>query len=401
MMGPWIEKYIPKSTKEIVGQDRAISELRNFVVNFAKQKKKAALVYGPIGCGKSSAVYALASELNYELLEVNASDTRNAEAINSIIKNALSQRSFFFKGKIILIDEIDGLSGRQDFGGVGAIANLIADANFPIVMVANDPFEQKFSSLRTKSLMIEFSKLTPQDVSGALKNICEKEKIFCDEEALRSLARRVDGDLRAAVNDLQTLAYDGKLTKDRIEDLTEREREESITNALLKVFKTTDLGVAMSSFERVDEDPDKIILWLDENIPQEYEKREEIARAYHFLSEADIFSRRIKKRQDWRFLVYINSFLSAGVASAKTKKYDKLVKYKQTSRILKIWMANQKYAKRKAVAEKIGFATHSSSREAMKSISYFQSIFKRNKKVAETISEELGLSDDEREWMEK
>ncbi|MEK0337652.1 MAG: AAA family ATPase, partial [Nitrosopumilus sp.] len=124
-MQPFTIKYQPKKTNEIIGQDTAIKNLKNFVVNFKRQKKNAALLYGPSGVGKTISVHALANELNLEILEVNASDLRNAEQINSLVGSAVAQMSLFSKGKIILVDEIDGLSGMKDRGGLLAITKLI------------------------------------------------------------------------------------------------------------------------------------------------------------------------------------------------------------------------------------------------------------------------------------
>ena len=117
-MQPFTIKYKPKKPSEIIGQDAAIKKLKDFVVNFKRQKKNAALIYGPSGVGKTISAHVLANELNLEILEVNASDVRNANEINSLLGSAVSQMSLFSKGKLILVDEIDGLSGNKDRGGL-------------------------------------------------------------------------------------------------------------------------------------------------------------------------------------------------------------------------------------------------------------------------------------------
>ena len=88
-MQPFTLKYQPKKTSEIIGQDVAIKKLKEFVVNFKRHSKNAALVYGPSGVGKTISVHALANELDLEILEVNASDVRNSEQINSMIGSAV------------------------------------------------------------------------------------------------------------------------------------------------------------------------------------------------------------------------------------------------------------------------------------------------------------------------
>ena len=158
-MQPLINKNLPKTTKEIVGQDNVVKQLKNFIINFKNEKKNSALIYGPSGTGKTCSVYAIANELGLEVIEVNASDFRNAEQINQKVGNAIKQQSLFAKGKIILVDEIDGLSGHEDRGGIQAITKLIEDSAYAIILTATNPFDNKFSSLRSKSNLIEFKQL--------------------------------------------------------------------------------------------------------------------------------------------------------------------------------------------------------------------------------------------------
>ncbi|MBN1544937.1 replication factor C large subunit [Candidatus Woesearchaeota archaeon] len=401
---PWTQQHSPKKIKDIAGQDKAIAELKRFVVNFRKEKKKAAIIHGPTGSGKTCAVYAIANELGLEIVELNASDFRNAEGISSIVGNASRQMSLFFKGKIILVDEIDGVSGTQDRGGIPELARMIEGTAFPIVMTANDPFDKKFSDLRKRAAMIEFSPLQYTDVFEALKRIAALEKIKYEEDALKSIARRVGGDARAAVNDLQMLSSGGTLTKNDLNALSDREKTEEISTALTKVFKTTDPAIARQSFDTVSEDLKECMLWVDENLPKEYEKPADLARAYDFVSKADIMNRRIMRWQHWRFLVYINDYLSAGVAVSKDEKYRKIVDYGQTQRLLKIYIANRKYQKRLAICEKIAAATHSSKKEVVKdTYPYIKEIFRKGKdrEMISAIADKLDLDSEEIDYLRR
>ncbi|MEM4336776.1 MAG: replication factor C large subunit [Candidatus Woesearchaeota archaeon] len=395
----WTKKYQPKKISEVVGQQEAVFKIKDFVLNFNKQKKRALFIYGPVGCGKTSAVQAVANELNYELLEINASDTRNSETIEMLVGNAIRQKSFFYKGKIILVDEVDGISGVEDRGGIATLSKLVKETNFPIIIIGGDAYDQKFSELRKNTLLLEFKKLETKDILLILKNIAENEKIVTKEEYLRIIARRVDGDARAAITDLQTIAYDRKITEEEINALSYREKEESMQNALIKIFKNSDLKIALSAFERVGESQDKLIYWVDENLPYEYKNIKDLSSAYYYLSKADIFQSRILKRQDWRFLVYINALITGGVVVSKTQKNKEIMDYKQTTRFLKMWLANQKYSKRKAIASKIAEKTHTSTSETIKNFWYFQIIFQKNKKMANAIAEEIGLDKEEVEWL--
>ena len=402
-MHPFTFKYQPKTAKEIIGQDSGIKKLRDFVVNFKRQKKNAALLYGPSGTGKTISAYAIAKELNLEILEVNASDVRNADQINSLLGSAIGQMSLFSKGKLILVDEIDGLSGTKDRGGLQAITKLIEKSSFPIILTATNPWDYKFNNLKRRAEMIEFIPLDYLSIFEILKNICSKEKIRYEEEILKGLARRAGNDARAAINDLQTLSMEAKeLTKESLEELGERNKLDSMLNALVKIFKSTDPKVAITAFDTVEENLDQQLLWIDENLPREYTNPEDLAKAYDKLSKADVFNRRIKRWQHWRFLVYINALITAGIAVSKKEKYRHFVQYKPTGRLLKLWWAKQKAMKKKAIAEKIGEKTHTSTKQALKNtLPYMQIVFRKNKSFREQLTEELDLSMEEVEWLRK
>jgi len=353
MAKPWVAKHTPKQGKDIP-QPEQMDKLRDFLTDFKKQKKKAALLYGPTGTCKTSAVIALAKELGLELIEVNASDSRNKDSINEKIGNALKQQSLFFSGKIILVDEVDGVSGTKDRGGIPALVSLIANAAFPVVMTSNDPWDKKFNSLRTKSLMIEFPALSHIAIFEVLKEICLQEGIEYEELSLKSLARRSGGDLRAAINDLEIVSCIAKkVDKNSIEAFGDRDKLEAIHNALIKILKNSDPAIAVKALDNVNMNFDEALLWIDHNTAKEYKKPADLARAYDAISRADVYRGRIRRWQYWRFLVYVNALLTAGVAVAKDEKYPGMIQYVRTTRLLKIWQANMKYAKRKAIAQKL------------------------------------------------
>lgn len=401
-LSPWIITYIPKTLAEVKGQDEATSQIRDFVVNFKNQKKKALLLHGPSGSGKTASAHAIAKELGLEIIEVNASDIRNKDQIIKRVGSAVNQMSLFSKGKIILLDEVDGLSGTKDRGGIPAIINIIKKSSFPILLTAMNPWGNKFSSLRSKTRMVQFLPISHKDVAVVLERICRTENVKAEDGTLTTLGRRCAGDLRAAINDLQTVfMQSGTITREAIEELGGRNQTETIIEALRKIFKTTDPAIAITALDNVEEDLDTAMLWIDENMPKEYEKPADLARAYDMLSKANIFSRRIRRWQHWRFMIYINAMISAGVAVAKDEKYKKFVEYKPTGRILKMWWAKQKSLKKKSIAEKIARHTHASSKSVLKNIDYFKLIFKNDKIMADSIAEEIDLDKEEITWLKK
>lgn len=401
-MEPWTTKYAPKKSSEIKGQEKALKELESFLSNYKKQTRKAALLHGPIGTGKTSIVHAIANEKGYELLEINASDFRSKNMVEQVVGQSSKQQSLFFKPKLILFDEIDGLSGTKDRGGVAALAKIIDKTSHPIIMTANDAWDRKLKPVRNNSLLIELQPLEPGDIAEILGSICKKEKIKYQPEALKTLARRTSGDARSAINDAQIIAQrEGEIKKEKLDLLGERKKTEKVTDALLKIFKTTDPLVAMQALDNIEENMDEFMLWLDENLPKEYEKPEDVAKAYDRLSKADVYRGRIRRQQYWRFLVYMRALLSAGIATSKKEKYKKMIEYKATTRIFKLWRAKQSNAKKKEIASKMAKATHTSQKQAFKEMPYYQQMFKNDKDFREQLIEEIDLGKEEVAWLNK
>lgn len=398
-MQSWIDRYVPNSLKDVQGQDKAVLQLKEFVINFKKQSKKALLLHGPSGCGKTASVIALARELDLELLEFNASDIRNKSRIEDVVGSSLKQMSLFAKSKVILLDEIDGLSGNKDRGGAAAVASLLNGSRFPVILTANDAYKQSLSSLRKKCEVVQMDALNYLSVAKVLTKICEKEKISFDDTTIKTLARRSGGDLRGAINDLQTSCLiKSELTKEKVDELSERMKLESMPSALIKVLKVTDPEVARKAFDNVKEDLDESMLWLEENLPKEYEGKD-LARAFDCLSRADVFKGRIRRWQYWRFMVYINDLMTAGVAVSKDNKYKKFISYTPTKRIFKLWRAKQSNAKRNSIAEKVAAKTHSSIKDTVKNTIPYIKQMSKSKDFLTSFEQEFDLSKEETAWL--
>jgi len=396
MEKPWVIEYKPKTLSEVKGQENAVIQIKKFLSDFKKQKKKALLLHGPTGSGKTSSAVASAKELGYEILEVNASDYRNKNHIEQIVGSYIKQQSLFFTKKMVLIDEVDGLSGNSDRGGISALVPLIKDSTIPVIITANDAWTSNLKALRTSCTLVQFDKLKVDDIYNHLKEICDKNSIKYEEIALRSLSRKADGDLRGAINDLETISRQNKtIKKEHVEETSERDLKESILNGLVKIFKNSDAKIALSVTDNINEDLDEFIMWIDENLPKEYTAKD-LERAYNWLSKADVYRGRIRKQQHWRFLAYVNILATAGIAVSKTQKYKQFVSYKRSERILKIWISNQALAKKKSIAEKLAKKTHCSKKIANKNLPYLYPILTRPEAI-----KELELQDEEIEYIKK
>jgi replication factor C large subunit len=398
-MVPWTLKYQPDSLSNIIGQDRAVAQIRNFLENFKTGKKSALILNGPPGCGKTSSAVAVAGELGYELFEVNASDRRNKGSVEEVIGNALKQQSLFAQNKLILIDEVDGLSGTQDRGGVSALVKVMDKSVYPLILTANNAYLDKLKSLVKKCELVNMTLLSNDSVVEILKKICDAEQVEYEVQTLYTISRKAQGDLRGAINDLELVSrYTQKVEKDNVIELSEREKKVSLMNALVNVLKNKDLEIARHAFDNIDENFDDVFMWLDENLPYEYSGRE-LAQGYDALSKASVFKGRIMKQQYWRFLVYMNAFMSAGIAISKKESKKKFISYKRNSRPLTMWIMGNKYAKRKKIAEKLAKHTHSSTKTAIDNLFYLKKMFEL--RDCDKIIHELKLDSEEVAWLRK
>ncbi len=398
----FVIKYRPKNLEEYVNQAQAVEKFKDYVFNFkTKYKGKAAFFWGPPGVGKTALVYAFANTYKYEVIEVNASDDRNYKTIKELFHTASQTVSLFGKGKIFVFDEVDGIS-PVDKGAVNTILQIIKESKFPIVLIANDPWDPKLRELRNNSIMIEFKKLTTTDIYKVLKRICERENLNCEDKALKQLALQAKGDLRSALNDLEALASRGSVTLKDLEALGQREREISVFEALAYIFKAEKISQAVKAASEVDLDPDLLFLWIDENIPIEYTKKEDIFRAYQALSRADIYKARIMRRQNWSFLSYYTFMMSAGVAAAKDKKYSKFTRYQRPTLFQKLEQIRQKREIIKKLMKQIKEITNIPKQEISEFIlPIIINLYKKDKEKALKFAKIFGLNKNEVEVLVK
>lgn len=382
-----VEKYRALKYEDIVGQEKAIEEVKHFLREFPK--RRGLILYGPAGTGKTSLAIATAKENNFEILELNASDLRNRVKLEQIVKPATEQRSLFKRGKIILMDEADGITGT-DIGGIPEIIRLIGTTRYPIIMTCNDVWQTKLAPLRAKCKLVEMKALSTLVILEMLKKISEKEGINKNITFLSQIAMKSQGDLRAAINDLQSYAYEHSLLVD-VED--KRDVEESIFNILRKLFKEREPFLDL--FDNTKLSLDEIFLWIEENIPREY-KNEALAKAYYSLGSADVFRGRIYREQYWRFLIYQNIFQAAGISFAKKIPNQNFTKYETPKRILKIWLNNQKTEKKKTIAKKYARLVHCSLKRVMRDFDLLRPVLKKP-----LVQQQLKLSEEEIDFLAK
>jgi len=386
----FIEKYRPKKTEELLTKKN--TEIVLSAVKAWKKGSKPLLLYGPTGTGKTATAQVIAQELGYELIELNASEDRTGDAIKEKALSAATQRSLFGTKKIILLDEIDGLYGRTDRGAMPAVAELFEKTIYPVILTAEDAYDQRLRPIRDKCALVQYTKTNYKSVSNLLEGILKEEGIEAEKETLDAIALRSGGDIRAALIDTETATKGRKrLEKKDLDVLSARDSTIKIHDTLKVIFKTMSIGPALDVARNTESTPDEVMLWVAQNLPLEYEG-EDLAKAYSMLSRADVFRGRIMKRQHWRFLAYQSQLQTAGVALAKKEKNGKFVQYQMPDILFRMGMSRDARAVRESVAGKIGALLHSSKNRVKNAdMGYIRQIFANDTAQAKKISKECGL----------
>jgi replication factor C large subunit len=365
---PWVEKYRPRKLSEVVNQEEAKKALLDWINSWEKGKpsKKAVLLAGPPGIGKTTLAYALANERGYEVLELNASDVRTGERIRQVIGSSMKMGSLFgFRGRIILFDEVDGLNVREDRGGLAAIVELIRESTWPIITTANNPWDPKFRELREEAEVIQLKPLSVDDIVTILRRICNNEGIKCEEDALRLIAEASGGDVRAAINDLQAVA-EGKrvLTKDDVA-ITERAHQYDMFKILDRVFHARRFDEARSVTFLPSFDWENYYPWALDNVPTVYAKSPEaLSDALDNLSLSDVIRGRIMKTQGWELMPYMLELATAGIALVRNKPpLARFIRLSFPERIRLLAKTKEARQLRDALVNRLRVELHASSSE--------------------------------------
>jgi len=388
---PFVQKYVPKSIKEILSQEDAINAFLKWISKW-KPGGKALLFHGPPGVGKTALIHAWTNEKNLEFIELNASDWRSASQIQEVLGQSMKQMPLFKKSKIFLVDEIDGIAGREDLGGVGAIIKIIKETRFPVVLIANKPYDPRLRSLRQYCQLLEFNKIPVFDIEKKLNEICTKEKIKIDKEVLRMLAKRSRGDLRSAMHDLETLSQGKKEIKlENLEVLGFREREGNIFETIRNIFKTNNALAARLAINNSDKDPDEIFWWIENNIANEFEDPEEIAKAFDALSMADIFKKRISSNQNYSLKAYMIDLMTAGVTTSKKNVYRKFTRYQYPSNIILLGRTKEARGELKESLAMMTQVLHCSSKKIKSEFLPYFKIISKNRNFKKYLQQEFSM----------
>ena len=293
----WSEKYRPASLEEMVGNREGRAKFQLWLKKW-KPGSKAALLVGPPGTGKTTTVHLVAKEMGLPLVELNASDSRTKEKLSRKVGEAIASTSLFGGTTLIFLDEVDGLAGRADYGAVDFIKDAVKKSESPVVMAANDPESEQVKKLGSVTSKIVFQRPEPSEVVGRLEKISRREGLEVTKDQIMKVAEAANGDLRAAINFLQS-----GIPARKDEEMTASES----VNAF---FDAADENAALRALRAYPGQPRDKIRDLFTAVVRSRVHEERKAGALDALSRADVVMGRIMKGKDWRLLRYLDPQLA-------------------------------------------------------------------------------------------
>lgn len=413
----WADRYRPKSVSELIISISSLEKISQWLDQWKEgvPLKKALVLYGPPGVGKTSAALAIAHDLGYPLVEMNASDQRNRESMKSVaLMAALYQdisSDFGIPGqkKIILIDEADSIfEGRSsetggDTGGLSELLKVIQRTSNPIIVTMNNYYEFRRKGagkgILDSSLAIEFVpykrrndtdfKTFKLKLNRRIYDILQAENVKIDQRSVNEIIEKNGTDMRSILNDLESLR-DGSGSS----GLSMRDSRTSIYNVMQDTFRSGDYTKVLRDLYDKDFQTEDYLMWIDKNLPHECVNENDLMESFDLISCADIFIGRVMKKQHFAFKGYAEE-IAAGVSFRINDKNKHYVKYEFPSYIMQMSRLRERRNARKSLSLKTGRLTHMSARSAMEYLWFYNIMDRHSPDFGKHISEKLSLTEPE------
>ena len=327
----WSELYRPMKVQQMVGNEGARLAAVKWLSGWVDGSRPLLLI-GPPGIGKTTLVHTLSLQFNYDLIELNASDNRNKIGIETRILPMFRNEGLFGRKLLLFLDEVDGLSGREDTGGIDSLINIMKEPTIPVIMAANTK-NTKIKDLAKICKVIELNSIPPRLLMIFLDNVLKEENKQLSLDDKVSVVNNSKGDIRSMLNNAQSKCAGYNSTRSDTFEI-------DIAEAINGYFSMSEFEEAENFLSQAD------AAYLDPRFGMSAEERrkdminalfssivsspidlEGLAEALNVLSKIDVIVGRMAQNRYWRLMKYLDVMIAYGLFSNTRQKGIKYNQY--------------------------------------------------------------------------
>jgi replication factor C large subunit len=327
----WSELYRPVKVQQMVGNEGARLAAIKWLSGWIDGSRPLLLI-GPPGIGKTTLVHTLSQQFNYDLIELNASDNRNKIGIETRIMPMFRNAGLFGRKLLLFLDEVDGLSGREDTGGIDSLITIMKEPTIPVIMAANTK-NTKIKDLAKICKVIELNSIPPRLLMIFLDNVLKEENKQLSLDDKVSLVNNSKGDIRSMLNNAQSKCAGYNSTRSDTFQI-------DIAEAINGYFSMSEFEEAKNFLSQAD------AAYLDPRFGMSAEERrkdminalfasivsspidlEGLAEALDVLSKIDVIVGRIAQNRYWRLMKYLDVMIAYGLFNSTRQKGIKYNQY--------------------------------------------------------------------------